>query len=364
MNSVARIVSRISGSALFLTFSAHAFVAPAAGTITLANTTFTLMRQFQSPGSYVPLPASAPVVYGVFWGTDPSQLTLVPTLGINAGSGLISGPNPFRIPGTEAGQTVYLRICAWNSSYGTDWESARFGRPFSQTDIRQVTLGSDFGPGAIVWQSSAGTSLNRFYPMILGAPLTPSAYISLGFTPPDLIVDEGDTGTVDVTINVRRLSTTGSSLLDYPSSVRLVTSNITAVAGQDYVGTNVLITFAPGETNRAVRIPVIADAALEANEQFAVHLSGVGDWVIYASEPHIITIRPARVTAVHPEPGRVRVTFPTTDHQHYAVEWSTDLVAWAQLPGAENISGTGSAVDVIDATPDSCHRFYRTRLLQ
>jgi len=79
-------------------------------------------------------------------------------------------------PRTEGNQTVYLQIKGWSASYGTNWAQAKFDfLSFGETDIRQVTLAPEAGPGTIIWQSTSGTNPNKFYPLTFGVPLTPPA---------------------------------------------------------------------------------------------------------------------------------------------------------------------------------------------
>lgn len=71
-----------------------------------------------------------------------------------------------------------MQIKAWDASYGANWYQALFGGvAFTQTDIRQVTLGPDIGPGTVIWQSQSGTSPNRFYPLTFVIPEPASAGI-------------------------------------------------------------------------------------------------------------------------------------------------------------------------------------------
>lgn len=59
-----------------------------------------------------------------------------------------------------------------------------------------------------------------------------------------------------------------------PVTVRYATANGTAIAGSDFTAASGLLTFAPGETQKTIAVLVTRDAAAEANETFAVALSG------------------------------------------------------------------------------------------
>ncbi len=56
-------------------------------------------------------------------------------------------------------------------------------------------------------------------------------------------------------------------------SVRLTTSNLSALAGSDYVNTNILVTFDDGVTNKVVPIVLINNAVAEPDEAFLLTLS-------------------------------------------------------------------------------------------
>lgn len=62
-------------------------------------------------------------------------------------------------------------------------------------------------------------------------------------------------------ITISRAGSVSSSV-----SVVLATRDITATNGLDYVGSTNTITFAPGETNRVIAIPIISDTLVEGNE--------------------------------------------------------------------------------------------------
>jgi uncharacterized repeat protein (TIGR01451 family) len=85
------------------------------------------------------------------------------------------------------------------------------------------------------------------------------------FATNNFIIDESF-GAVTVTV----LRVNGSVGI---TSVRLVTSNLTALAFLDYVPTNRVLTFADGETSKSLLIPLVDDAEQEPTELFRLHLS-------------------------------------------------------------------------------------------
>src|SRR5204863_433324 len=80
---------------------------------------------------------------------------------------------------------------------------------------------------------------------------------------------EGDAGTADATFTVSL-----SAPADHPVTVSFTTEDGTATAaGGDYVPASGTVTFAPGETTRAVTVPVNGDTTYEADEDFFLRLT-------------------------------------------------------------------------------------------
>jgi hypothetical protein len=73
-----------------------------------------------------------------------------------------------------------------------------------------------------------------------------------------------------------------------------------------------------------------------------------------------------RITAIK-RAGLPRISFTTATGRTYRVEYMNSIIqsSWAPLPGAENVAGTGSTVEVSDTTADAhavTRRFYRVVL--
>jgi hypothetical protein len=85
----------------------------------------------------------------------------------------------------------------------------------------------------------------------------------------DVAFDEGGPGRRPATFTV---SLTAPSAR--PVRVRYGTVNGSAAAGSDYVAASGTLTFAPGETSKAVTVQVLGDTAIEADETFSLALSG------------------------------------------------------------------------------------------
>ncbi len=84
----------------------------------------------------------------------------------------------------------------------------------------------------------------------------------------NVTVTEGNTGT---TLAVFTVTLTPAS--SQTVTVDYATADQSAQAGTDYTSTQGTLTFAPGETTKAITVPVFGDNALESDERFVVQLS-------------------------------------------------------------------------------------------
>ena len=80
---------------------------------------------------------------------------------------------------------------------------------------------------------------------------------------------EGNTGT---TVNAS-FTVTLSAVSSQAVSVTYATSDVTAIAGQDYTAVSGTLTLPPGTTTQTVVVPVLGDVQDEANETYNVNLS-------------------------------------------------------------------------------------------
>jgi ribosomal protein L35AE/L33A len=88
-------------------------------------------------------------------------------------------------------------------------------------------------------------------------------------------VTEGDAGTVNATFTVGLSSPSGRTVsVDYSSA------DGSATAPADYAASSSTLTFAAGETTKAVTVPVAGDALDEVNETFSVNLSNASNATI------------------------------------------------------------------------------------
>lgn len=118
--------------------------------------------------------------------------------------------------------------------------------------------------------TASGRSVDRAVSLVITAP--PS--VSIG----GRAVTEGDSGRKALTLPV-----TLSRASTVPVTVRWATANGTALAGSDYVAASGTVTFAPGETVKAVTVQVKGDRIRERTEAFLVRLSSPSAAVVATS---------------------------------------------------------------------------------
>lgn len=115
-------------------------------------------------------PAAGLYTFGCFYGTTEvaarnATQTAAP-LGANTAVGgliTVANANAFQLPGTDAGQTVFIQFRAWESRFGADFSAAKLGGLYAETPVLPFVLGPTAGPGTVVWASTGGsqfTSMN------------------------------------------------------------------------------------------------------------------------------------------------------------------------------------------------------------
>lgn len=84
----------------------------------------------------------------------------------------------------------------------------------------------------------------------------------------NVAIAEGNTGSQDAvfTVNLSAAST-------QPVTVNFATANDGALAESDYTAVSGVLTFAPGETSQTIRVPIVGDQLVEADETFFVNLT-------------------------------------------------------------------------------------------
>ncbi len=145
----------------------------AQGTIQFLNSALSKLKYVETLGAAtVDMPVGS--VVGVFWGRSSDSLTLVENTVRITTAGLFNGGTVYALPGSQPGETVFLKIAAWYTSVGTTPGLAREGpctpgiTHYGESVVVQTTaLGPTAGPGTVVFQGPTGTSLNRVKPFEL-----------------------------------------------------------------------------------------------------------------------------------------------------------------------------------------------------
>lgn len=182
----------------------------------------------------------------------------------------------------NSGFTANLKITNDEARTFTNWQ-VEFDLPAKITSLWNATLVSSAGNHYVVkhpsWDAdlSPGEVVNIGF-VADGSPSSPTnvAFPGVGtpvdtlpaITISDAIVVEGNSGQTFATFTVRLSMSANESV-----SVAYATAAGNATAGQDYQTTSGTLSFAPGQIERTISVPVIGDMQAEANETFRVLLS-------------------------------------------------------------------------------------------
>ena len=129
----------------------------------------------------------------------------------------------------------------------------------------------------------------------------------------DTSVVEGSTGTVDAAFTV---ALTDESPL--PVTLSYATRDGSALAGEDYVATAGTLTFAPGETERTLTVPVLGDDRAEGDEAFSLVLFDPINASLQVAEADCIVVDDdvaisiADAAVVEGSAGTAEARFPVT----------------------------------------------------
>jgi uncharacterized repeat protein (TIGR01451 family) len=154
-------------------------------------------------------------------------------------------------------------------------------------DLGTINGGASVTMGIIVTPFSGGIITNRV--TVYRAEADPdtnnnSAVSVTTVTAPGLSINdvsllEGNSGTTNAVFNVVL-----SVPIPLPVSVNFATSDNTALAGSDYLATNGVLNFAPGQTNQTVTVVVKGDTSSEIDETFFVNLANPSNAVIMRAQ--------------------------------------------------------------------------------
>ncbi|MGI9211811.1 MAG: Calx-beta domain-containing protein, partial [Methylococcaceae bacterium] len=166
-----------------------------------------------------------------------------------------------------------------------------------------------------------------------------------------LSIKEGNSGTQDALLTVSL-----STPITQTVTVNYATADGTALADSDYTQTTGQVTFTPGSTRQTIKIPVIGDSVVEADERFQVLLTNPLNAVLDA------TTASATVTLVNDDQITLQIS---SDKQNVKVGQSAALTfAFSDAPkGFEtgDIQVSGGRVENVVAAPDG--KTYTTRFV-
>jgi hypothetical protein len=159
----------------------------AQGTIQFLNSGLSPVKFGVIPGAAL-VNAPTGVRVGVFWGTTRENLALqTPTTAIGATPGVFSGGSAYALPGTNPGETVFLKFEGWFNAGGTTPETIAGGMGsagithWGGTETVQTTvLGPSTGPGTVVWQGATGSNVNRVKAFAVTPVVPEPSVIALG----------------------------------------------------------------------------------------------------------------------------------------------------------------------------------------
>ena len=118
-------------------------------------------------------------------------------------------------------------------------------------------------------------------------------------------------------------------------TVQYATSNGTASAGLDFVSVSGMLSFAPGETQKIITVPVNGDSLAEANETFTIMLSNpTGATLTDAMGTGTILDRPVGTTAggdTQTPPGDTGTPVPDPASGQY-----TDIMTFGMFHGSDH----------------------------
>jgi hypothetical protein len=161
------------------------------------------------------------------------------------------------------------------ASNGVDYTSAPSG-----------TL--NFAPGEVLKSFVLGILNDNIVegPETISLVLTnPTGGVPLGGQRTATLVIQDDDTLFEFSTNLFRVNENGTNgrvvinrygLISSTATVNFQTLNGTATNALDYIGTNVTLTFAPGETNKVVPIRILDDALFEGDETVRLVLSNPG----------------------------------------------------------------------------------------
>jgi len=146
-------------------------------------------------------------------------------------------------------------------------------------------------------------------------------------------------------------------------SVRCNATNGTAIAGEDYTPTSMLLQFTPGTTVQIFLVPILQNTRDELNKTVLLQFSDVTN--AEAAPAGLLTIvddDPPQLTAPRVNgSGQFQTTLLSAPGQRFEIQISSTLTNWTTLTVFTNANGMMQFTDT--TSPGVPVRFYRTLLL-
>jgi uncharacterized repeat protein (TIGR01451 family) len=153
--------------------------------------------------------------------------------------------------------------------------------------------------------------------------------------------------------------------------VQLHTVDDSAYAGSDYVAQEGTLVFAPGATQAAVTVPLLADKVVEPTEYFHIHLDNPSNaYVFQADVSGSILDAPSQestfqITSLQPTPNGWLIQCQTPLNGQYQLEFTPQLDATQWIVVGDPMPNTGSSVlfqaQAASDTPSGFYRVVRAR---
>jgi hypothetical protein len=144
------------------------------------------------------------------------------------------------------------------------------------------------------------------------------------------------------------------------ASVDYATREGTATVDDDFQARGGRVVFQAGESFKEIRIPIVADQSVEAEETFAVELSAPGAYteIVQASAEVVIKdSAPALMLNIARIEGGFVVSWPTTAAE-YVLQYKGLDTAWADVPFAPE---AGEGKWVLEFASDEALNLFRLR---
>ncbi|HYV29872.1 MAG TPA: Calx-beta domain-containing protein, partial [Candidatus Binatia bacterium] len=177
----------------------------------------------------------------------------------------------------------------------------------------------------------------------------------------DTLVAEGSNGTATAVFTVS-LSADSTQTV----SVSYSTVNGAALAGSDYLATNGLLSFNPGEVSKTIEVIVTADPQPEPDEDFFVDLRNPANATLAEGTGRCL-ITELRITSIEVAETSLLISFTTSAGQPdlaYCLERASHLRPSADWTAVASGTGTGSIITLTNAGGGSLRTGYYRVLRQ